>query len=174
MTTGLFAGVPKPVMHTTKFDIVFTFISHAGYRRSCFSSVVIGAICMMIIQSLFNDTNYRKVIIKFLKRMESLNGSLPIMQILLALVSLLPIGWELKYIFPLSYTKHPLGKFSHDPVNLKLDLPLKDIAYINASEHSFALDKSYNPLSEQDRPLSVYSRDASNVISRWKKQHRLK
>ena len=48
---------------------------------------------------------------------------------------------------------------------VKLELRLKDIAYITASAHSFALDKSYNPVSEQDRPLSVYSRDASNVIS---------
>ena len=61
LTTGLFAGVPKPVMHTTKFDIVLTFISHTGYRRSCFSSVVIWAICRMIIQSMFSDSNYRNV-----------------------------------------------------------------------------------------------------------------
>ena len=60
-------------------------------------------------------------------------------------------------------------------MNLKLDLPLKDIAYITASEHSFTLDKSYNPLSEQDRPLSVYNREASNDISRRKTHaHELK
>ena len=58
---------------------------------------------------------------------------------------------------------------------VKLGLRLKDIAYITASAHSFALDKSYNPLSEQDRPLSVYSREASNDISRRKTHaHELK
>ena len=43
LTTGLFAGVPKPVMHTAKLDILVTFISYVSYRRSCLPFVVIRA-----------------------------------------------------------------------------------------------------------------------------------
>ena len=97
LTTGLFAGVPKPVVQTAKFDIVFTRITHAGYRRSCLSSVVIRAICGTMFRFMMNDNNqcmvsiYSKIMIIF-KSIQSLYGFLPILQILLALDALLPIG----------------------------------------------------------------------------------